>query len=479
MRVQTLEQNVTLAEHARRLRTDLAKAKSQGRFPNARAVLVEGVHMYGQLLDFDDLVVDEKRNETEASHKRVLEFLNAHYQVWDSIVEEDDALRVDFHGPRLHTVITEPAGNPRDQVRKSIALAAKLTEAAKRVGDAFGFPSRVRFGVDHGTCVALTTGRTHETDTLFLGTPANHAAKVAANGTSEGIFLTDNAKSIVSQVATKTYQGMVIAEGNLIEQARKAYTFGKVDAAASFVIQNIGKKPTFVFHRATPPLSEVKFSELYPSNSIRMGMASLFADIDGYTAFIDNAIRSGTDAVRNAVVGIHVIREELNDVLKVDSGGKRVRFIGDCIHGLISKGVRADDPAGSVEDAAICAAAMRSSFNLCLDAIPGLSELDLAIGIEYGPVPLTRLGKPGDESVRCATGNAVVASEREQQKIEGGGIRLGEAARKVASTQVNKHFGESRRILEYDDAVNLLGSVSSPVATIVKSQPAARSHLSR
>ena len=54
-------------------------------------------------------------------------------------------------------------------------------------------------------------------------------------------------------------------------------------------------------------------------------MASLFADIDGYTLFVDNAIRQGQEAIKTAVVGIHVIREELNDVLKADCEGKRVR----------------------------------------------------------------------------------------------------------------------------------------------------------
>src|SRR3546814_4018954 len=95
-----------------------------------------------------------------------------------------------------------------------------------------------------------------------------------------------------------------------------------------------------------------------------------------------------------AATGIHVIREELNAVLKEDCGGKRVRFIGDCIHGLMTKvqeeDTAKDDAPGAVEDAAVCAAAMKSSFDLCLEAVPGLDDLDLAIGIEYGPVPLTR-----------------------------------------------------------------------------------------
>ena len=35
----------------------------------------------------------------------------------------------------------------------------------------------------------MATGRTHEKDTLFLGAPANHAAKKAAEDGGPGIFL--------------------------------------------------------------------------------------------------------------------------------------------------------------------------------------------------------------------------------------------------------------------------------------------------
>lgn len=474
-RAPSVDTNLTLA----RVRADAATARSEGRFPNARAILVEGAHLYGQLVDFDDLVVEQGKGETEASHKKVLDFLNTHYQVWDSIVDGDDALRVDFHGPRLHAVIVHPIGNPREQILRAMALAAKLGEAAARVGQAYGFSSRIRFGIDQGRCLAMTTGRSHDTDTLFLGSPANHAAKIVSNGRESGIFLTPNAQQIVTQSPSQSGVPSFRARQELIDLAKRQYPFTSVDTAASRVIATAANKAKFTFRRATPPLSKTKFSELSPSNTIRMGMASLFADIDGYTVFVDNAIRQGQEAIKTAVVGIHVIREELNDVLKADYEGKRVRFIGDCIHGLMTKGtIVTDDDAGVVEDACLCAAAMKSSFDLCCQTVPGLRDLDLAIGIEYGLVPLTRIGRPGEESIRCAAGKAVIESERVQQQIEYGGTRLGENAMKVASQRAKQYFGNTRRILEYDDAANLLGAAVSEVVTIISKQPAARSHTS-
>lgn len=476
-RAPTIDANVTLAEHRARIKADITNARAQGRFPNARAIMVEGAHLYGQLLDFDDLVVEQGKGETETSHRRVLDFLNTHYQVWDGIVDGEDALRVDFHGPRLHAVVIHPVGNPREQVLRAMALAAKLGEAADKVGRVYGFPSRIRFGIDQGKCLAMTTGRSHDTDTLFLGTPANHAAKLLSMGPESGIFLTPNAQKVVTQSAQQADIAFFSARRDLVDLARRQYAFTSVDTAVSRIIATVGNRAKFTFRRATPPLSETKFSELSPSNTVRMGMSSLFADIDGYTAFVDSAIRRGAEAIKTAIIGIHAIREELNDVLKDDCDGKRVRFIGDCIHGLMTKGsAAADDPSGVVEDAVLCAAAMKSSFDLCCKMVPGLRDLDLAIGIEYGLVPLTRIGRPGDESIRCAAGKAVIVSEREQQKIEGGGTRLGENAISVASQRAKQYFARSTRILEYDDAANLLGAAVSPIANIVQRQPAARSH---
>jgi hypothetical protein len=40
-------------------------------------------------------------------------------------------------------------------------------------------------------------------------------------------------------------------------------------------------------------------------------------------------------------------------------------------------------------------------------------------------VPITRLGTPGKDSVRCAPGRAVIAAERIQQSIIGGGAKMG------------------------------------------------------
>jgi class 3 adenylate cyclase len=452
----------------------LAKRGLLSRIPNREAFVVEGAHLYGQLLDFEDLVT-EHGQETEAAHRRLLRFLNMHYRVWDSIVDGDDGDRIDYHGARLHAVIASPVGNPAAQIERAVALARKLTEAARKVGDAHGFPSRIRFGIDHGKCLAMTTGRgANEKDTLFLGRPANHAAKLVASSSEQGIFLTDTAQKRVVAGAIQKRAGTMTLDEAYVETAVRKYAFGSLDRTASAVATDLSE-PMFRFKRPMLPLSTVKFSELSPANSIRMGMASIFADIDGFTNFVDQSILGGSEKIREAVKVVHVIREELNSVLKEDFGGKRVRFIGDCIHGCVAEGDRADDAAKSVREAVLCASGMRSSFDLCLETVRSDAVIDLAVGIEYGPTPLTRLGHRGDDGVRCAASRATIEAERTQQAIEHGGVRLGAAAAVVADPAVRKHFSAGR-LMSFDSASDLLWTAQAPAVQILRSEPAARSH---
>jgi class 3 adenylate cyclase len=472
-----LEHLKTVPEVDRHVALDSAILEKRGllsRMPLKEAFVVEGAHLYGQLLDFDDLVT-ERGQENEAAHRRLLRFMHMHIRVWDSLIDGDEGDRIDYHGGRLHAVVVSPSGDPAAQIERAVALARKLTEAAFKVGAAHGFPSRIRFGIDHGKCLAMTTGRgAHERDTLFLGRPANHAAKLVANGSDQGIFLTETAQKRVAAGAVRKHEGVMTLDEAYVEKAAKKYAFDSLDRTASAVASDFSE-PVFRFTRPTLPLSTVKFSELSPANSVRSGMASIFADIDGFTNFVDQSILGGSEKIREAVKIIHVIREELNSVLKDDFGGKRVRFIGDCIHGCLAEGDRTDDPAKSVRQAVLCGNAMWTSFRLCLEVMSCDAAIDLAIGIEYGPTPMTRLGQRGDDSIRCAASRATIVAEQTQQAIEHGGMRLGDAAVGFADHSVRKHFA-SGRLMSFDSASDLLMTVQAPAVQILRSEPAARSH---
>ena len=207
-----------------------------------------------------------------------------------------------------------------------------------------GVNVRIRFGIDQGRCLAMTTGRAHDRDTLYLGAPANYAAKKAAESNEDGIFLVDGLRARLGSLSfAQSPSGQTILAQDSAIRAIDRYRFPNFDAATNRLVAQASNRKDFIFYRPTPPLADLKFSDLSASRTARMAMTCLFADIDGFTKFVDEAIRNGSEAIKKAATAIHVIREELNDVLKEDFGGKRVRFIGDCIQGVIASGARTDD----------------------------------------------------------------------------------------------------------------------------------------
>ena len=448
----------------------------------SEAVVVEGVHVYVQLLDFAAAMLEQDR-ETPAGHSRVLSMMHLHYSGCDRVAEQYEAQRVDYHGSRMHAVIVSPAGPEAaaERAARAVAFADALKrtieETSRTIGGGY-YSTRVRIGMDAGTAVAVNSGRSNEPEPLFLGNPANYAAKLA-EGDEEGIYLSDQVRRDLG----------LSAVGGLFNERRNAFSYGTLTLLGSFggsratdeliarYVESVGKSvtlteghlPGFTFHRHTPPLSTIRFGDLSPSNSVRMELTSIFADISGFTRYVTDCIRSGR--VAEMVANLHVIRNELAATLKEDFSGRKVRFIGDCVHGLLAEGTRETTEAAlTVTSSVKAAAGMRSSFELCQEELPNIGNLGLAIGIEYGTTPITRLGIRGDRSVRCSVIKAVSASEALQSDCEGDETALGPRAMNNAPAGVKRLFDSQGKAYGLDyDAVS--AHLSSPA--VIRSGPVA------
>ena len=188
-----------------------------------------------------------------------------------------------------------------------------------------------------------------------------------------------------------------------------------------------------------------------PRPPLRLPVVSIFADIDGYTQYIDQAMNART--VSEAVRNLHVIRSELNAVLQEDFSGRKVRFVGDCIHGLLAEGSGTTvDLSDTVDIAAQCAGGLRSSFDLCREMLPNIAQLGLAIGFELGETPISRVGIRGERSVRVASSKATIASEAAQSVCDGYQTKMGDSAWESASYTLRAFFpGQMADDLTYDD----------------------------
>jgi class 3 adenylate cyclase len=153
---------------------------------------------------------------------------------------------------------------------------------------------------------------------------------------------------------------------------------------------DLDKNPigAFQFSGHTPPFSTLDIEELSVKNSRRQDAVTVYADLVGFTAYVGQNITTN-DKARHVVRALHVLRSELDAVLHTDFAGRKVRFIGDCVHGLAVEGTaQTTEAEETISNMTLCAGALRSSFDLTLKRLKDngtdASSLGLAIGFEYG-----------------------------------------------------------------------------------------------
>lgn len=457
---------------------DYRRDMSLENIPSNKAYRVDGVHLYADILNLSEML-NVTADEGVTCHRRTLRFLNLHYRAVHRILDYCDARRVDFHNQRLHSVLTKPYNTETDaeakRVRNAVAIAQLIIDVLQETGDADqNIPNaQVRVGIDTGTALAVNNGRRGGREPLFLGAPANHAAKMSGGGTKPGIYLTNEARETIGLGTVDNPAATALTSAEIEDCQRKAALEVSKDKIVKEWEEDLEKNPigSFNFSRHTPPLRTLDITALTPANSRRQEAASVYADIDGFTAYVAKHIE---DAAEDVVRVFHVIRAELDRVLTCDFDGRRIRFIGDCLHGLLCDGtVQTTDDAATVSTATLCAGALRSSFELCLEKLEeegiDTDELGLAIGFEFGPMTVTRLGMHGDR-VRCSISRGVLASEDEQTRCAGSETAIGSFACEAGTQAVRDLFGSKRKVssLDYNEAVEALSDKGDETAKAVK-----------
>jgi len=449
--------------------TDLAS------LPSNVAYRVDGVHLYADILNLSEMLhVTDVEGET--CHRRTLRFLNLHYRAVYRILQRVDSIFVDFHNQRLHSVVSKPYDAEADRVHKAVAMGQLIIEVLARTGEDADHPAaRVRVGIDTGKALAVNNGRRGHREPLFLGVPANHAAKRAGGGKATGIYLTNEARTAIGLKKADNEDTTALTNAEISTSQEKAKLGVTADTIVKEWKDDLENNPigSFGFSAHTPPFSTLDIEDLSVKNSRRQDAATVYADIDGFTAYVSANIASD-DSAKHVVRSLHVLRSELDAVLHTDFAGRKVRFIGDCVHGLTIEGTaQTTDEKDTISNLTLCAGAMRSSFNLALTKLKedgtDASSLGLAIGFEFGPMTVTRLGMKG-ELVRCSVSRGVLTAEGEQSRCAGTETALGVIAYGKASDAVRSVFGAGRKRsgLTYDVAVQELSEKNDSSAKAAK-----------
>jgi len=440
---------------------------------NCVAYRVNGVHLYADILNMKDML-NVTASEGELCHRRTLRFLNLHYRAVYRILQRTGAILVDFHNQRLHAVIPKPYGDETGRVEKAVAIAQLIIKVLSRTGeDADHPPAKVRVGIDTGLALAVNNGRRGHREPLFLGEPANRAAKRSVGGSASGIFLTNNARSFLGLENTLNEDTRRLTD----DEIKACEDAASIDVEADDIVkeweEDLKHLPigTFDFSGHTPPFATLDLETLSAKNSRRQDASSIYADLDGFTNYVSANVSKDADA-KHVVRVLHVLRSELDAVLHDDFGGRKVRFIGDCVHGLLVEGTaQTTDAEETVSTATLCAAGMRSGFALAQQKLKqsgsNADSLGLQIGFEYGPMNATRLGMKG-ELIRCSVSRGVLQSEVEQGRCLHNETAIGPNAYGKASEAVRMLFGESRKRadLTYSVALDEMKKKNDRVAKI-------------
>ena len=452
--------------------------------PNGNAYRVDGVHLYVDILNMDDMLGTTAFEGTTA-HKRTLRFLNLHYRAARRVLIDVDAIQVDFHNQRLHAVFAKPYGDEAARVHRAVATAQLIIDVLANTGENSDDPlpgAKIRVGIDTGKALAVNNGRRGHREPLFLGPPANLAAKRAGGGKKAGIFITGNARDAIDLDAVDDVDATALNADEIKASQDKAKLDVTVDQVVKEWEQGLKDHPiaSIVFYTHTPPYRDLDIETLASANSRRQDAVSIYADIDGFTKYVNERVEDDDEA-EDVVRALHVLRSELDAVLHDDFAGRKIRFIGDCVHGVLIEGTAATtDGAETAKNSMLCAAAMRSSFDAALDVLEeegiDTGDLGLAIGIEYGPIAITRLGIKG-EKIRCCISRSVLQSEAEQLRCGGTQTAIGEEINKRAPSALTNLFGTSRRQKDfhYDQAIEALENA----ARVAKTRSASSSSLLR
>lgn len=447
---------------------DYKRDLSLENIPTNKAYRTNGAHLYADIVNLEDMLHCTS-TEGETCHRRTLRFLNLHFRAVDRILSESDAKRVDFANQRLHAIVLKPYdtedGAEVARVHRAVAIAQLIIDVLAETGDSDNHipDAQVRVGIDTGKALAVNNGRSGGRESLFLGRPANQAAKRAAADKATGIFLTNEARQAIGlkTLAKANIDTTPLTAKEIAVSQEKAKLTVTKDEIVKLWRKDLEANPigSFEFRRHTPPLSTLKIADLTPGNSRRQEAVSIYADLDGFSRFVESRI---DEKAEDVVKTLHVIRSEVDSVVTSDFSGRKIRFIGDCEHALSADGTaHTTDGEVTVSNAVLCAGAIRSSLALCLEKLEDdgvdVTGLGIAIGVEYGPMTVTRLGLRGNR-VRCSISRGVITSEHEQQRCNGRQSAIGPVAYATGTDAVRALFGEDRIAddLDYDDAVEQL-----------------------
>jgi hypothetical protein len=378
---------------------------------------VHGAHVYVDVPNFPDIV---GRNLEDGCEPELLRRLHLHARELTKVCEHDfDAAKVHFQGPKLHAVVYRPIDDDEAILRCALALAAAARRTVEEVCNELfdGDDWEVAAGIDIGDTVATKNNLRGDRELLFLGRAANMAAKIIAGGILLTAEVASAAPADLAGYLTKTPSGVYALDlpddelDALVED--QGWTWS-LEGSRARVEEAMEKCPSDRV-KVSAAKGEIDKTELGLANSKQVTGVSLFADVDGFTAYVDEAAATDEELVE-AIQAFHVIRSEMRYVAVEDYGALRIQYAGDRMQAFAFLPI--DDEAAISHTAVEIAAGLHASIKHTLPVVLDDAVRPLAIGQALGAALISRLGEHGQPDVVCI-GPATEAAVGYQQALNG------------------------------------------------------------
>ncbi|HYO59720.1 hypothetical protein [Archangium sp.] len=360
-----------------------------------QARIVTGVHLYLDPVNFFTHLKEAR--EDKAKLKKLLRHIHVYQRLLSWVLEDyDGGQRVHFQGGRLHAVFYKPYDttdvSEPDVARLAAAVqfVSQARELAELLTVETGYLFELEAGLECGEAIATMNGRVRSSELLFIGSPANDAAKLLTG--KAGIRYGANA-------------GQLRAKLPKPEPLPERYK--------NMVKNDVAENPIERFDVFSPEVA-LDFDALGTRTADMQPGVTLYGDISGFTKHI--AGLNTEDEKREALRAFHAARSEMHHVVVADYDGDFIQFQGDRIQGLFYAAKSSGRYASKVIEAA---AAMQDAFAICREVLPGFAKLGMACGAAAGRVFVTQVGIKGDREL-LVLGQSVVRASQLQDAMGAG-----------------------------------------------------------
>lgn len=395
-----------------------------------------GAQIYVDISNFNGLIRSGALSQQEAVRR-----LHLWQREATRITGGLEAAKVHFQGPRLHAVAYRPISDQARAALKAVLLGSALRHSLSAFNDTIATDDAwiSAVGVDHGQVTVTRNGTKGDRELLFLGPAANHAAKVLPKS---GIRVTPAVADLLPDDFTSylTETGAVFsvvisrtATEELIDRYGWSWRYQDVEERLAEAAE---KYPTSSV-TVSKPTGKFDKDDLRLSNTKQLHATSVFADVDGFTAMIDDAADSDPDLV-DAVRSFHTLRSEGRDTAVQDFAALRVQYQGDRMQALCY--LPTSDRVEQAVTAVTMATALTSvASEIVPQIVPTGAAKPYAIGLATGDVLATKIGEHGNRDL-VVIGSSVATAAAIQGRLAGGEIGLDFATRDVLPEWMRELF---------------------------------------